>query len=237
LLGTIAATIGYASSSPNETARRRYVPLPINRPFRPQAPSAARIRGILAFTAVIAWCAAELIAPAPPGSQENAGFEYPMPVSVKGSARPMVPEARTRYAEESGPVLPGLSSYLAHNANQEAIPFLRIGESRVDPFAETDLPLPGGEARAAIFDDSWARKAYAALPSVGIEAMLLAQDGPVVGRSDGSRRDGAPTAGGRPLAPMRCLLYIFLLIASLARLSSGLLASKGSLPSELRQEA
>jgi hypothetical protein len=236
-IGSLAAAAGYACISLRSSSRKRYVPIPIGRyPRRREARAARKAQGLLACVVILAWGFGDFLAPAPK-IRANAEFEYPIPIAQDGNTKPTVEEAKRRRNAESGAILPGLASFLEHKAIQEALPFVRIGEGRPDPFAESDLPMPGGEMQALSFDDNWARKSYASLPSVGIESMLLAQGHATVGRAGGSFADVDKAGRGRPLAPIRCLLYIFLLVPSLARLLGGL-SPEGESPSgKLRQEA
>lgn len=234
--GSCVALAGYAFLAFGVSAPRRYVPLPIASPRRLRAAVPGKVRGVLASAAVLAWGLEAVLAPAPVANSDK-GMEYPRPAELKGSARPLPAEAKARAAAETGNVLPGLASYLEHVAVQEAIPYLRLGEARADPFSEVDLPLPGGEAKTLAFTDSWARGAYAAMPPGGVEAMLLAQGGAVAGRYGGPEPGSPVGRRGRPLAPTRCLLYILLLIAPLARFSAGLPFARESSSGELRQEA
>jgi len=235
--GSFAAAVGYACVSAGVSTMKRYVPIPIGRFLRRREALAARkAQGLLACMVVLAWGIGDFFSPTPP-MPANVGFDYPIPIALEGSARPTIAEAQKRNSVESGAYLPGLASFLAHKAIQEALPFARLGEERSSPFAEMDLPLPGGKMQVMSFDDNWARKSYATLPSASIEGMLLAQGQATVGRAGGSSTDAVKAGRGRPLAPIRCLLYIFLLVPSLARLLGGLPPARKSPSSELRQEA
>jgi hypothetical protein len=234
-LGSVLGAAAYASAS-SRVASRRYIPVPIGGPRRRACRAAGKARGLLACAALLSWGIGELLAPHP-HTTAKPGFEYPMPLAREGAAKPMIAEARELCRAETGPILPGLASYLEHKAIQEALPYVRVGESRLDPFAETSLPLPGGEAQIMTFDDAWARKSYASLPPLGVEAMLLSQGGAFVARSGGPSDESAASARGRGLAPIRYLLYIFLLVTPLARFSGGLPLAREPLSGELRQEA
>jgi hypothetical protein len=235
-LGSFAAAVGYACITTGAPVMKRYVPIPIGRSRRREARGAKKAQGLLACMVVLAWGVGDFFSPTPL-MPADAGCDYPIPMAQAGNARPMIAEAQKWNDVDSGACLPGLASYLAHKAIQEALPFARLGEERPAPFAEMDLPLPGGKMQVLSFDDNWARKSYASLPSLGIEGMLLAQGRATVGRAGVSSADAAKAGRGRPLAPIRCLLYIFLLVPSLARLIGGLPPARESPSGELRQEA
>jgi hypothetical protein len=235
LAGSIAAIAGIGLL-PGRSSGGRYVPLPIDRPKRFRALATRKANGALAFVVVLAWAAGALLE-REPRTQTRPGLEYPIPQALSGSAKPSIAEARARIEAGEEASLPGLASYLAHRATQESLPFLRVGDLRSDPFAEAGLSHPGGEIESLAFDDSWARKALSSLPALSIEAMLLSQGVACSGRISGPESESPRTAVTRPLAPIRCLLYIFLLIAPLARFSRGLSFTRESTSDELRQEA
>ncbi len=243
-LGSMAAVIGYAlATSGSAFGGRRFVPIPIGRSRRKGGAFAAeRIKVILACACVALWILGGILAPAP-RSIAPAGLEYPLPSTVRGEARPMPAEARARSPSETGSTLPGIASFLEHLAYQEALPYLPLGESRPDPFAAASLPLPEGKAQVLSFGDDWARKAYASIPALSLEAMLLAQGSATVGRVSASppipfgRAAGGADGSGRPLAPIGSLLYILLLVPPLARILKGVPRAGGVSAGELRQEA
>ena len=211
-LGSLLAAIGFACSSSASKAirtRRPFVPLPISRRRRGGgAVGTARMRDIIACAVIMLSCFGTCLS-------VNSGYSlstvaYPGPVRVLGSARPLPPEARSRRVSESGDLLPGIAAYLEHRAFQEALPFIPLWESRVDPFAPIDLPSPDGRARTISFDDNWARRAYASLPAPSLEAMLIDQGGGTAARPGGE----AAAVGTRPLAPIDWLLYILLFTAN-----------------------
>lgn len=237
-LGSLAAAAGYALISMGTDARKRFIPVPIGRFAGRRRLSIAEItRGFLACVVVVIWgLGSFFLRPGLPVAP--AGIVYPTPAAVRGSVRPMIAEARTRSSAETGSTLPGIASYLEHRAFQEAVAFVPMGEARADPFAPANLPLPDGKAQTLAFDDEWARQAYASLPPISIESMLLAQGQATVGRAGGAGGALADAArSGRPLAPIKCLLYIFLLVPPIARLFRGVPLARGVPSGELRQEA
>ena len=163
---------------------------------------------------------------------------YPLPSPGRGSLRPLLVEAREDASFEKGDALPGLASYLEHRAFQEALPYLRVGEARPDPFARVRMPLPSDDgagdpgSQGVEFDDDWARAAYKAVPSLSIEGMLLLQ-----GRAIAGREASVEGRIGRPLASIDVLLYIFLLIPLLGRILVGVPFARDVASGELRQEA
>jgi hypothetical protein len=232
-MGSFAAMAGYALATTNPTARRCFVPVPIGRAPRRHGSSMAEIaRGLLACSVIVLWALGGFF-PLTALTAAPTGIAYPTPVAIPGSARPTPSEARSRSPSEVGATLPGIASYLEHKAFQEALPFVPVGESRADPFAIACLPLPDGKARTQSFDEGWARRAYESLPSLSVEGMLLVQGSATVARADVEL--AAPSE--RPLAPIECLLYIFLLVPPLARLFRGIPLARGALSGELRQEA
>jgi hypothetical protein len=239
-LGTIAAMAGYALLTLGAALKRRFVPIRIERPLRRKRSSASdRLRGLLACLCVVIWGLGSLRS-ASASSPAPAGLEYPTPSAARGSSRPMPSEALSGSLFETGSNLPGISSYLTHRAFQEALPFVPVGEDRADPFAPASLPQPEGKAVVKSFDEAWARKVYDSIPSPSIEAMLLDQGPATVGRAGGPLANvsggGDAIRAGRPLAPIECLLYIFLLVPTLARLFGGLTLAKSPQSGELRQE-
>jgi hypothetical protein len=234
-LGSLAAAAGYALVSSNPGSRKRFVPMPIDRFRSRRGPSVSGIvRCLLACAVVTLWAAGSLLMPqALPLFQ--AGIAYPTPMEVHGAVRPSITEARSRSHGETGAILPGIASYLEHRAIQEALPYVPIGEGRPDPFAPANMPLPGGRSQILSFSGDWARQAYAALPRLSVEGMLVAQGAATVGRAGGA--PAAPVRNRRPLAPIEWLLYIFLLVPPIARLLRGVAPARGVLSGELRQEA
>jgi hypothetical protein len=242
LLGSLVALPGYALASARLSLGGRFIPLPIGgrrRGLGRAASVSGRIRAALACASILVWGLFRVLAPST-APVPSAGMAFPSPFAARGSLRPLISEARGETASESGDVLPGLASYLEHRAIQEALPFIRVGESRPDPFAEARLPMPSegpGEKKAGsrqgiAFTDDWARAAYREVPSLSIEGMLLSQGAATLGR------DG-PGEGrsGRPLAPILVLLYIFLLIPLSGRILAGVPFARDAASGELRQEA
>jgi hypothetical protein len=241
VLGSIAAGAGFALLSTLSPGRRRFVPMPISRRAGSRVLSgAAALRLALACAVVLSWGLVRLFPPSGPefgfGSASALSSEalYPVPATAPGSARPLIAEARRRAASEKGEALAGLASYLEHRARQEALPYASLGDTRPDPFAPARLPAPGLASSGAgvEFGDDWARKAYASVPPLSVEGMLMSQGRAVVGRLG-----AASGEGGRPLAPIECLLYIFLLVPPLGRLFYGAPFGRGDASGELRQEA
>jgi len=193
----------------------------------------------MAFAIVLAWGLFRMFAHASaPISSPGAVFPYPLP--AHGNPLPLLSEARRDAASEEGDMLPGLASYLEHRAIQEAVPYVRVGELRGDPFSSARLPLPpegAGEGSAAEvtgvdFSDAWARASYRDVPALSVEGMLLSQGAAAAGR--GGSGD-APD--GRPLAPIVVLLYIFLLIPLFGRILAGITFARDAASGEIRQEA
>jgi hypothetical protein len=216
--------------------RRRFAPVAICAArARPRA--AATARAALACLAVVVAVASSALA----GNRirvEDAGdgLSYPLPTASRGSVAPLPAEARERIRRESAEgSLPGLASWLAHLAYQESIPYSRIGEARADPFAPASLPASGGGESRIEFGDDWARSAYRAMPARSLEAMLASQGSAVLGTAGGPAAPRPRNA--LPLAPMRGLLYILLLIAPLARIAASISFARGASSRELRQEA
>jgi hypothetical protein len=239
-LGSIAALAGYGLSGSGPAGRKRFVPLPISRPPRRRGAFAAeKARGFLACACVALWGIASFFPAPSTRALVPTGLEFPAPAAVRGDSRPMPSEARARGPSETGSTLPGISSYLEHRAFQEALPYIPVGDIRDDPFAPASLPLPEGKAQVLSFGDDWARKVYASLPSPSVEAMLLAQGSATVGQVGVASSEALSSLGGRgrPLAPIGCLLYIFLLVPPTARLFRGIPLARGAPPGELRQEA
>jgi hypothetical protein len=234
-LGSLTAAAGYALISMGADARKRFIPMPIGRfTGRRRLSIAEMTRGFLACVVVVVWGLGSFIL-RPGLSIASASIVYPTPAAARGSARPLIAEARSRFPAEAGSTLPGIASYLEHRAFQEAVAFVPMGEERADPFAPASMPLPDGKAQTLTFDDEWARQAYASLPPISIESMLLAQGQATVGRAGGALADVARS--GRPLAPIKYLLYIFLLVPPIARLFRGVPLARGVPSGELRQEA
>jgi hypothetical protein len=242
-LASILALMAFALASVSRNGRRpRFTPVPIaGSPHRAAKLSLAdMMRTALACIVILAWVACRLLSPAAPDTGRGEGksllpsvaLSYPAPAAGRGSVRPLPAEARSRAAQESGSVLPGLASYLEHRAIQESLPYLPAGSSRADPFSLLNLPKDSGQTLVIRFDEDWAKKAYADIPALSIENMLLSQGETTVGRV----QSGA-SGGGRPLAPIECLLYIFLLVPPIGRLYVGVSSSRGAASGELRQEA
>lgn len=239
-LGSLLMATGFVLAYLPQPSRRAFVPLPIGRrPLKGSSFPASRARSIAACAVIAAWALCRLASPSLSGSsipQASPSFAgsvvYPQPFEVRGSPRPLPLEARARATSEAGSALPGIASYLEHRAIQEALPYVAVGGDRSDPFAPASLPTRGGKAREKRFDEAWASAAYASLEGLSVEGMLLEQGGATVARagSSGGRRD-------TPLAPIECLLYIFLLIPPIGRLFAGAASSRGASSSEIRQEA
>jgi hypothetical protein len=242
LSGSCMAGIGFVLITAQRNAKRRFTPLPIggSRFVFGGRSASGKTRAILAVSVVLAWVLCRIIvsvgiswAPEDVKSFVSPAFlAYPSPVEERGSAKPLPAEARTRANSETGALLPGLSSYLEHRAIQEALPYVRLGQERADPFASLSLPEGVDKSLDIRFDDDWAKKAYAALPALSIESMLVAQGEATLGES----RPGL-AGGARPLAPIECLLYIFLLIPPIGRLFAGVPSSRDAASGEIRQEA
>jgi hypothetical protein len=240
LAGSIVAAAGYTALAAKRSSRRRFTPLPIGGGRASNRSAADRTRATLACVAVLAWGLCRLLGSGSPSTTaespasliSSSSLSYPSPVMLRGAVLPLLAEARSRAGTETGSVLPGLASYLEHKAIQEALPYLPVGEARPDPFAPLSLPEPTNMGRELKFDEAWARKSYAELPSLSVEAMLLSQGGATVARSQ-----SGTLAAGRPLAPIECLLYIFLLIPPIGRLIVGAPFRRGAVSGEIRQEA
>jgi hypothetical protein len=237
LLGSLAAAPAYALLSFSDTARRRFIPMAIGGRgalSRRRVRAAGNARALFACAIVAAWVIYRLLAPSLAPS-EPSNIAFPRPESVRGKLRPLPPEARQRAPYENGEILPGLASYLEHRAIQEALPYVRLGEGRSDPFAAAHLPAPAGgvaTAQGIEFSEGWAQAAYSSVPPLSIEGMLLRQGEPTIGRL----RQGA-SRNGRPLAPIESLLYIFLLVPPIGRIILGAPFAKGAISGEQRQEA
>jgi hypothetical protein len=242
LLGCLVAIPGYISAAACFVPPRRFIPMPIGgrrRLAMRKSTRAGRARAATAFAIVLAWGLFRMLAHASaPISSPDAIFPYPQP--AHGNPRPILSEARRDAASEEGDTLPGLASYLEHKAIQEAVPYVRVGELRSDPFASARLPLPpegAGEGNAAKvagvdFSDAWARASYRDVPALSIEGMLLSRGASAPGR------DGQGDAlDGRPLAPIVVLLYIFLLIPLFGRILAGVTFARDAASGEIRQEA
>jgi len=241
LTGSCVAGIGFILITAQRSAKRRFTPLPIggNRFALGGRSVSEKARAILAVSAILAWGLCRIIPLGwVSGTSEDvklfaapSSLAYPSPVQVRGSVKPLPAEARARASSETGSLLPGLASYLEHRAIQEALPYVRLGQERADPFASLSLPEGGDKSLDIRFDDLWAKKAYADLPYLSIESMLVAQGGATLGET----RPGI--TGARPLAPIECLLYIFLLIPPIGRLFVGVPSSRDVASGEIRQEA
>jgi hypothetical protein len=239
-LGSLIVIPGFVLALSRASARRGFIPLPIARSSffsRRGVSAASKVRAVLACGALVLWALGRLLPPSL-GQTSSPDMAIPLPLAAQGSVRPLIAEARQRATTETGALLPGLSSWLEHRAIQEALPFVRLGEARPDPFAPAALPVPQAGSRAGTspqgieFTDGWARSAYSAIPALSVEAMLLGQGFPAVARL------GLPgLEGRRPLAPIEYLLYIFLLIPPIGRILFGTPESRGAASSDLRQEA
>jgi len=242
LLGCLVAIPGYAAAAACFAPLRRFIPMPISgrrRLGRRRSTGAGRVRAAMAFAIVLAWGLFRMLAHASaPITSPGAVFPYPLP--AHGNPRPLLSEARRDAASEEGDIPPGLASYLAHKAIQEAVPYVRVGELRGDPFASALLPLPpegAGEGSAAKvtgvdFSDAWARASYKDVPALSIEGMLLSQ-----GAASSGRGAAVDAPDGRPLAPIVVLLYIFLLIPLFGRILAGITFARDAASGEVRQEA
>lgn len=242
LVGSCVAGIGFILITAQRGVKRRFTPLPIggSRFIRGARSVSDKMRAVLAVSAIFAWGLCRIIASGGisgmPGGVKSfvspSSLIYPSPVASRGSAQPLPEEARARAKYETGALLPGLASYLEHRAIQEALPYARVGQERVDPFASLSLPEGVDKSLDIRFDDDWAKKVYADLPDGSIERMLVAQGGATLGET--SHEIGA---GARPLAPIEYLLYIFLLIPPIGRLFAGAPSSRDAASGEIRQEA
>ena len=127
--------------------RARFVPIPIAARRRSAARGSewtGRIRVALACVAIVLWGLAREF-PFSSGPVPSEMTVYPLPSPGRGSLRPLLVEAREDASFEKGDALPGLASYLEHRAFQEALPYLRVGEARTDPFARVRMPLPADD--------------------------------------------------------------------------------------------
>jgi hypothetical protein len=238
IIGSLAGLAGYALLTARIPTSRRFLPVPIGGlgSRSPRGPGGAgKARAGIACAALIAWGLCRLLSPS--SGTQGADIAFPSPVPARGSARPLLAEALQRSASEAGDILPGLASYLEHRAYQEALPYIRVGEGRPDPFAPARLPMPPGSAAAetaagVAFDDDWARSAYRSVPALSIEGMLLSQGKAVAGKF----RPGVGRSL-RPLAPIGVLLYILLLVPLFGRILAGLPLRRETASGELRQEA
>lgn len=240
--GSCAAGAGFIIVTAQRSTKRRFTPLPIEgrRSSLGIRSVSDKARALLAVSAILAWALCRVIAfGGVPGATEDAkslvapsSLAYPSPIEGRGTTRPLPSEARARASSETRTLLPGLASYLEHRAIQEALPYIRLGQERADPFAPLSVPESADANLTLHFDDDWAKKAYADLPDLSIEGMLAAQGGATVGKL----RSGL-SGGARPLAPIECLLYIFLLIPPIGRLFVGASASRDATSGEIRQEA
>ncbi len=234
-LGSSAAATALASRL-GLPGRRRFSPISIGgKRSRPGPASASR--AILACAAVAAAAAASLAGgPIPARAGIDADAAYPSPIALPGGARPLPAEAAARLGEEAiDGRLPGLASWLAHSAFQEAIPYARLGEDRPDPFASLALPSIEGAGPRVDFGDDWARAAYRGLDGPSVELMLASQDGATIGAL-GPTAAGGPR-NGPPLAPMSALLYILLVIPPLFRIAAVIPSFRASSSRGVRQEA
>ena len=243
-MGSVLALFGYAFLTTRPSERRRFIPLPIDgRKYFSRRPklASANIRATLASLIVVAWGLNRLFSVSlePVSTSE---FSLPCPHSIPGSIRPSLSETRLKSTSENRDILPGLASYLEHRAIQEAIPYVRVGEIRLDPFATLRFPEPSttieantttvSEVVGIDFSDDWVHTVYASVPPLSIEGMLLQQHSAMV-VSIGSVAGRSP----RPLAPIEYLMYTFLLVPLLGRLFFGVPLARGVASSELRQEA
>ena len=261
LFASIMACFGYALASMSLASRLRFTPLPIfggglfvRRRLSPPG-LAATARAALATFTILAWAFCAFLFPGglTPASSPIA---YPAPIETQGSLKPLPSEARIRSPSEKGKALPGIASYLEHRAIQEALPYMPVGEERPDPFQSLALPSRSANVKRLVFDDAWARSVYKSVPALSIEGMLLGQAQASVGqimgtvsaityykKTNNTERPAGQALGrsgkGGPLAPIECLLYIFLLIPPLGRLFVGIPFAHGRVAesSELRQEA
>jgi hypothetical protein len=235
-LGSCVAASSYALLTRKGSARHRFIPLPIGGyPSSPRraASAAGKARAALACATIIAAGLGRLL-PVATGPYLDPGLSLPWPAQVGGSLRPSISEARARAQAEIGDTLPGLASYLVHMATQEALPYVRLGEPRPDPFAPARLPAPSPASppMGMEFTEAWARETLSSVQPSSVEGMLLSQGAATVGRL--SRGGGGE---GRPLAPIECLLYILLLVPPLGRIFIGAPVPRGAAPGEQRQEA
>jgi hypothetical protein len=229
------AAAAFALSAPK--SRRRFAPLAIGGARPGTVTPASTARAVLACLAIAASLASYAVSGARgSASSGGKGISYPTPAAIPGAAEPLPAQARERLALESAEGrLPSLASWLAHIARQESIPYSRLGEARPEPFASVSLPSTGGAEARLVFDDEWARSAYRALPARSIEGIIASQGRTVAGVSGGGTAPSPRTA--RPLAPIRALLYILLLIPPLAGIAASIPAARGASSRRLRQEA
>jgi hypothetical protein len=251
LAAGIGAVAGLSLVSEASGGRRGFAPLPIAYTGKGRRRGSGTIGATRAGLALGAAAVLVLSGPAwrSAPSRGEGDWSYPEPIEASGSLQPGPAEARAK-AAAGGDRLPGLAEYLEHRAAQEALPFARVGEARADPFGALALPSRGARVAAPVFDEAWARSAYGAIPPMSIEGMILAQGRPVDARAatrvDASvvsalGADLAPSSasGKGPLAPIRTLLYILLLVPPIGRTLAGLANGRLRYPStgELRQEA
>ena len=148
------------------------------------------------------------------------GLSLPQPVAGgSGAPRglPLPREAAALSASRDPDFLPDLADYLVHRAREEALFYLPLSEPRPDTFSPISIPSPGGRvAFSRSFDDAWARGAYRAAPSKGVESLLLSERRFV-------RAAILPLGSfkAQPLAPKEGLLYIILLAPPLLSLVFG----------------
>jgi hypothetical protein len=190
--------------------------------------------GLAAACLGLALSLAFRVLPVSVGDGAPAGLSLPQPVSLGvGGPRglPGPQEAARLAASRASSFLPDLSDYLVHRAREESLFYLPLSESRPDPFASLSIPSLGGrEAFSKSFDEAWARGAYRAAPSKGVESLLLSEQRFV-------RAEVLPLGSFRaqPLAPQEGLLYIILMAPPLFSLWFGKKMRRSGGPRENRQ--
>lgn len=176
--------------------------------------------GLAAACLGLALSLALRVLPASVGDGAPAGLSLPQPVSpglggLRGLPGPQ--DAARLSASRKAGFLPDLSDYLVHRAREESLFYLPLSGPQPDPFAPLYIPSPGGrEAFSQSFDEAWARGAYRAAPSRGVESLLLSEGRFV-------RAEVLPLGSfkAQPLAPQEGLLYIILVAPPLFSLWLG----------------
>lgn len=175
----------------------------------------------LALSVALRLLPASAAGPGGGSSKAIAGLSLPQPqIPAKLSpfgGLPSPSEAAALAAARKPGSLPDLADYLVHRAREEAIFAAPLSEPRPDPFAPLSVPSPGGrEAFSKRFDSAWARAAYGAAPSRGVESLLLSE-----GRFVRAASLPLGAFKAQPLAPEEGLLYIILLAPPLLSLWFG----------------
>jgi hypothetical protein len=204
----------------------RFVPVPLTRGSSDFDTSTAAI----AVLALAAWGIARILGDGIPTIGEPT--VYPAPIRVAGSAKPGPRQILANHAAPDTADLPGLGDWLVHMARVESLPLRRIGAESENPFMSIAIDPRSGKSPAMEFDEAWAARTYAKIPSASIEGMLAAQGGATAGALL-SERDRT----GTRLASIDMLLYILLLIAPIGRIVAGIIVLRSPFQKKLRQEA